>query len=118
MVSICFLVALSTVTATDVSFEHESITTMPDEIVTHRVVTSTNEYTIYPVEVTTDYEIIERTKSSNHWKWLQKHHTQQAKLRTPHRSPTHWMRTRGQLCLDYRVNPSLQLIITFIIVIL
>lgn len=118
MVSICFLVTSSIITATDVSFEPESITTMPDEVVAYSVITSTNEYTIYPVEYTTDYEIIERTKSSNHWKWLQKYHTQQAKLRIPHRSPTHWMRTRAQLCLDYWVISSLQLIITFIIVIL
>lgn len=118
MVSICFLVASLTVTATDVSFGHESVTTMPDEIVTYSVVTSTNWYTISPVEMVVEHQVVDCPKFPEHWKWLQKHHTQQAKLQSRHQSPAYWMRTRAQLCLDHRALSSLQLILMFIMVIL
>lgn len=118
MVSVCFVAATATITATDASFEYDSMTTMPDAVITYSVPAQTETYTIYPVTHTIECCIIERPEHPDYWKWIQEYHSRRAKLRSAHRHPTHWRRTRAQLCLVRQISPALQLIFVFIIVIL
>lgn len=118
MVNVCFIAATATVAVTDASFEYDSMTTMPDAVIMYSVPAQTEVYTIYPVDCTVEWRIIERPKRPDYWKWIQEYHSRQAKLRSAHQHPMHWRRTRAQLCLVHRISPVLQLIFAFIIVIL
>lgn len=46
MVNVCFIAATATVAVTDASFEYDSITTMPDAVITYSVPVQT-EVTLY-----------------------------------------------------------------------